>query len=143
MTVNADARPLAQRCVCRGKHLRIEGSLTKDSAVYTDALASCIASVLVKSAQAIDRRLAHEDSLESSGLENQLVNEVALSAEWSVVDSWTFKKQSHINILEEAALLRLVSKIALRNRSCTASYAEVPPIEAVRHQEVCPVCCGD
>ena len=143
LTVNADARPLAQRCVCRGKHLRIEGSLTKDSAVYTDALASCIASVLVKSAQAIDRRLAHEDSLESSGLENQLVNEVALSAEWSVVDSWTFKKQSHINILEEAALLRLVSKIALRNRSCTASYAEVPPIKAVRHQEVCPVRCGD
>ena len=106
LTVNADARPLAQRCVCRGKHLRIEGSLTKDSAVYTDALASCIASVLAKPAQAIDRRLAHEDSLESSGLENQLVNEVALSAEWSFVDSWTFKKQSHINILEEAALLR-------------------------------------
>ena len=117
-TVNADARPLALRCVCRGKHLRIEGSLTKDSAVYTDALASCIASVLVRSAQAIDRRLALEDSLESGGLENQLVNEVALSADWSVVDSWTFKKQSHINILEEAALLRLVSKIALRNQGC-------------------------
>ena len=118
LTVNADARPLALRCVCRGKHLRIEGSLTKDSAVYTDALASCIASVLVRSAQAIDRLLALEDSLESGGLENQLVNEVALSADWSVVDSWTFKKQSHINILEEAALLRLVSKIALRNQSC-------------------------
>ncbi len=118
LTVNVDARPLARRCVCEGKHLRIEGSLTKDSAVYTDSLASCIASVLVSAARRIDRRLAHEDSLEVRGLENQLVNEVALSAQWSVVDSWTFKKNSHINILEEAALLRLVSKIAQKNKSC-------------------------
>ena len=118
LTVNADARPLARRCVCVERHLKIEGALTKDSAVYTDSLASQIASVLVQSAQAIDRRLSREDSLDSAGLENQLVNEVALSADWEVVDSWTFKKNSHINILEEASLLRLISKLVPLNKSC-------------------------
>ena len=120
LTVNADSRPLARRCRCVSKHVKIEGSLTKDSAVYTDQLASCIASVLVSAAQTIDDLLAFQDSLKTDGLENQLVNEVALSAQWSVGASWTFRKQSHINILEECALLRLVSKLATLNRPCRA-----------------------
>lgn len=41
--------------------MKIEGSLTKDSAVYTDQLASCIASVLVSAAQTIDEVLAVPD----------------------------------------------------------------------------------
>ena len=78
VTVNVDARPLSRRCRCTERHIQIQGSYTKDSAVYTDQLASCIASVLVAAARAIDCQLLAEDSLQVVGLENQLVNEVAL-----------------------------------------------------------------
>lgn len=104
VTVNVDSRPLSRRCKCTEKHIQIQGSYTKDSAVYTDQLASCIASVLVAAARAIDCQLLAEDSLRVDGLENQLVNEVALSADWSVLDSWTYKKKSHINIFWRSAL---------------------------------------
>ena len=57
----------------------------------------------------IDEALEENDNIVVRGFENQLVNEVALSANWSVESSWTFKKDAHINLLEEAALLKLVS----------------------------------
>lgn len=51
-------------------------------------------------------------NLEIAGLENQLVNEASLSSSWKVHSSWSFKRQSHINILEEASLLRLANSLA-------------------------------
>ena len=43
------------------------------------------------------------------------MNEVAIAAPWEVVASWTFRKPSHINILEEAVLLRLVNRLGRRS----------------------------
>lgn len=115
LLVNADPRPLMLRCQCTSKHLQIAGSYTKESAVYVDALASTIASVLVNSSLVMDAVIEEENSLRVGGLENQLVNEVAIAAPWEVVASWTFRKPSHINILEEAVLLRLVNRLGRRS----------------------------
>ena len=109
LCINAKAGPLRKRCRCASKHVPVEGSLTKSSAVYVDKLAQTLAEVLVFSARSIDDILAEDDLGPIKGFENQLVNEIALSSKWTVGSSWTFKKEAHINILEEAALLRLVS----------------------------------
>ena len=114
LCINADPRPLMLRCNCKGKHVQIQGSITKESAVYVDDLASTLASVLVRSAKAIDASEEEGLALEVRGLENQLVNEVAIGAPWVVDSSWSFRKHSHINILEEAALLRLVNRLGRR-----------------------------
>ena len=116
LCVNARADPLRRRCKCTGRHLPVEGSLTKSSAVYVDDLAKELAAVLVNSAKIIDEALEEDDNVVVRGFENPLVNEMALSANWSVDSSWTFKKDAHINLLEEAALLKLVSFLGSKRR---------------------------
>ena len=51
------------------------------------------------------------DEIPTKGLENQLINGVALQADWRVVDAWDFKKQSHINILEFSVIERLAKRL--------------------------------
>lgn len=108
---------LALQCQCATKHVPVEGAYTKASAVYVDDLAAALASTLEKGIRrrnSLDRDLG---LITTKGLENQLVNEVAKSCTWKEVKSWKFKKQSHINILEEAALLRQASWIARDGKS--------------------------
>ncbi|CAL1144812.1 unnamed protein product [Cladocopium goreaui] len=69
----------------------------------------------------VRRRRAEALDVDISGLENQLVNEAALASKWEVLKSWNFRKQSHINILEEAAVLRLVNFLATYRRPLRAS----------------------
>ena len=113
LCINATTHRLRLRCQCRKKHVQIQGSLTKDSAIYTDGLADAIAMMMIESVTLLEEKFS-ETSMEVSGLENQLVNEAALCLPWEVVSSWTFKKESHINILEEASLLRLVNLLGRR-----------------------------
>ena len=51
------------------------------------------------------------------GLESLLVNDIMQTSQWKEASVWTFKKESHINILEESAILRLVSRIARSGRT--------------------------
>ena len=120
LCVNADVEPLCRRCQCTEKHLQVEGSYTKTSAVYVDDLAKTLAEVLVSAAEKVDKKVGADDCIVVDGFENQLVNEVALSAEWNVASKWTFKSESHINILEEAALLRLVSFLGTKMKPLRA-----------------------
>ena len=109
--VHADLEPLSVLCDRSHEHVQIAGQYTKKSATYTPALATLIAQVL---AAGIDRKRASLQCLESlnvGGLENQLVNAVALSADWKVDDAWDFKKNSHINILEFSVLEKLAKKL--------------------------------
>ena len=78
LIINADPRPLMRRCKCVGRHVQIQGSLTKGSAVYVDELAQTMAQVLLDGSRVVDAHLLDEDQLKVSGLENQLVNEIAL-----------------------------------------------------------------
>ena len=115
--VNIDLSKVALRCICSGRHVQVQGSLTKQSAVYTDELAKTLASCIGDAITSMKVRKIDELNLDTKGLENQLVNEVALSSKWEKVSSWTFKKESHINILEEASLLRLVHRLGSQCQS--------------------------
>ena len=44
--VNVDTSKLALRCKCAGKHVQVQEGYTKVSAIYSDALATTLASVL-------------------------------------------------------------------------------------------------
>eukprot|EP00435_Cladocopium_sp_Y103_P028739 s1351_g7.t1 len=107
--VNAELQRLSKRCECVEPHVRNEGGYTKASATYVprlvDALAFCFADAIRRVQKAREEDLC----VDVKGLENQLVNEVSLASHWEVHSSWTFKKQSHINILEEASILRLAN----------------------------------
>lgn len=99
-----------RRCQCNGPHLQVQGKYTKGSATYTDLLAEAIASDFATWISQEKSRIAEEAMPVSKGLESIGVNELAISGSWSVDSAWTFRKESHINILEEAALLRLAQR---------------------------------
>ena len=127
MSVHTDISPIALKCCCKTKHVPVQGVFTKASAIYTPALAAGIAKCLFDSLAAQKAKKIQELDLPVKGLENQLVNEVVLTAPWQTCASWTFKKKSHINILEMASVLRLAHKMAemckpLRIVNCVDSY---------------------
>ena len=107
-----DLAPLSLRCKCSTKHLQIQGALTKRSAVYTEELADALSAVFEKAILAKRKQDEDFDCIHSEGHENLLVNDVARSSHWKLVSSWTFRKQSHINLQELAAILRLIYKLA-------------------------------
>ena len=53
----------------------------------------------------------------SEGLESQLINEVCTSASWECSSVWTFRVNSHINILELSAVVRLVAGLVKKGKS--------------------------
>ena len=112
MSVWCELGPVDKRCICKSKHLQIQGVYTKGSAIYTDALAESLALCFVAALNKRKLDTQEEHGLQVKGLENQMVNEVVQSSEWRVDSCWTFRKQSHINILEMASLLRLVQKLS-------------------------------
>lgn len=120
--------PLYRCCCNKSLYVKVEGSLTKQSATYyVDALAAAIAEDFASAILAMRRRLREEDP-EVEGLENQLVDEVMLSAQWSVKRDWKFQAEGHnINLLEIRALHRLVrdqvyQKVSYRIAAMVDSY---------------------
>ena len=111
LAVNACLRRLRVRCDGSHSHVQICGGFTKNSATYTPELGRRLAATL---AEQVFRRRAFVDGLDEvpiKGLESQLVNGVALQADWKVVDVWDFKRQSHINILEFSVIERLAKRL--------------------------------
>eukprot|EP00435_Cladocopium_sp_Y103_P060225 s990_g22.t1 len=82
--VNVEMGALAKRCCCNGPHVRVEGAYTKASATYVPKLAATLAECLHGAILKVQLRRVEELDLQVAGLENQLVNEVALSASWEV-----------------------------------------------------------
>lgn len=99
------------RCICKKKHVPVQGSLTKKSATYTDGLAEALAKDFACAFEIMLREEDIQDDVFVQGLENQLVNEVAISSSWETQASWAFRKPSHINLLELKSLLKLVSDL--------------------------------
>ena len=118
MVAEADPTPLCRRCCCGKKHVKIEGSLTKESAVYTDELARALAEVLVSAISL--RKEAEKEILDGSekGLESIIVNEVATSSRWELEKVWTFRKMSHINLQELASVQKMVYDVSKKRSSC-------------------------
>lgn len=112
LSVHADLTPLRVRCDGSHVHVPIQGSYTKKSATYTPLLAARLAQVLAAGIEEKKAFMRGVDSKDLKGLESQLVNSVALSADWIVDAVWDFKKLAHINILEFSVLERLAKRLA-------------------------------
>ena len=118
MVVEADPTPLCRRCCCKVKHVKVEGSLTRESAVYTDELARTLASVLVDAIRL--RKEAEKELFEEScrGLESVLVNEITSTSSWNLEKVWSFQKMTHINLQELASVQKLAYEISKKNSGC-------------------------
>ena len=110
--VNVDLAAVRKRCRCLEKHLQVQGKFTKVSATYTDELARALATILAGSIQARKETARQIEQGPTAGLESQLVNDLMQSLPWKVSRQWTFRRMSHINILEESSLLKLCNDIA-------------------------------
>ena len=108
MAVHCDLAPVRLRCECSTNHEKVQGSLTKASAVYTDALADGLADVLTNAILAVSLKSRSDDLIDTNGLENALVNSTVKQSDWSHVSSWHFKRLSHINLQELSSVLHLV-----------------------------------
>ena len=117
LTVGMKLRHAALRCKCLGPHVPVQGSYTKKSATYTDQLSQALALDFACAFESLLHDEDEPDVVDVKGLENQLVNEVAISSFWKVNSSWAFKKPSHINLLELKSLLRLFSDLVKRRKS--------------------------
>ena len=111
VSVHLDLAPLSVRCDKSHTHVPIAGSYTKASATYVDGLAERLASVLSAGIKRHHMIVSDMNDGKGKGLESQVVNSLALCAEWEAESSWTFKKSSHINILEMAVLGRLAKSL--------------------------------
>ena len=114
---HADLSPVSLHCDGSHVHVPVEGKYTKKSATYTPKLAKAMAEVF---RIGIDRKKAElrGDDVAVRGLEDQLLNDLLVSSDWQLVQSWPFKAPHHINILEMAAVLKLVKMLVWKKLSC-------------------------
>eukprot|EP00434_Breviolum_minutum_P034390 symbB.v1.2.030438.t1/scaffold3423.1/size57148/1 len=110
LSVHVKPDHMDKRCQCTQPHIQVQGKYTKASATYTDLLAEAIALDFEIWIRSEKLRVAEEAYPDSKGLESVGVNNLAISGDWSVDTAWTFRKESHINILEEAVVLRLAQR---------------------------------
>ena len=111
LAVGIDLSPICRPCSRDHGHIRVQGKYTRESAKYTPLLAEALAHEF---SQAL-RRDSHVASLikaEVAGLENPIVNDIVLSSAWLEGSSWYWRAPVHINILETAAVLRLLRHLA-------------------------------
>ena len=109
--VNIDASSLSSKCSRDHDHIPIQGAYTRPSAVYCPGLALAIAKVFAKHLKAVDGCLAQQE-INVAGLESVLSNDLCQTLEWSCLSAWSWKRPSHINMLEGRAILRMLLNVA-------------------------------
>ena len=114
--INMIVNHLARPCTRDHDHVRIQGKFTKGSATYCDGLAEALAETFR------DHLLRRERAEKAEGLEDVVSNDLALAYPWETEDAWRWKGKSHINILESAATLRLMRKLARGGGDIRAVY---------------------
>ena len=112
LCVHLSPKHIDRRCMCTCKHVQVQGRFTKASATYTDRLAEALALDFADWIFSERRKLLSDSEPSSKGLESVAINDLAISCDWSVDAAWNFWKESHINILEESALLRMAQRCA-------------------------------
>ena len=115
--VNLDLKRLTLRCSRDHEHVVVQGAYTKASATYTPGLADALALTFAQGIKRFKQKIEDLTLPAVKGLESQVVNSVALSVEWAVDRSWTFRRNSHINILEFSVLEKLASYLVRSGRS--------------------------
>ena len=97
---------LSVACDGTHKHLRIEGQLTKPSAIYVPKLARRFALVFAAALQKLKRE--EEDHYLSPCIESVVLNDLLMTGSWKVDLQWHWATRSHINLLESHAYLSLL-----------------------------------
>ena len=94
-----NAQAMTVKCPGGHSHVPIQGSYTRDSAIYTDGVADHFADNFAFALQ--EKRLLEtcENSFRS-GKESVITNDILRTGGWRVVRHWFWKKKSHINLLE-------------------------------------------
>ena len=108
---NVDLRPLERPCTRDHEHVKIQGALTRPSAVYCPGLAKAFA-ILFRDHTKARKLTTQRLSLKTDGLEDILSNDVSTGLLWQTSDSWFWKSSAHINLLETAATMKLFRKKA-------------------------------
>ena len=94
-----DAGKMEVKCPGGHQHVRVEGKWTKASAVYTWELADHLAAGFERALKAISA--AESAQPEVSGLESPVVNDILSASDWKQQEKcWSWKRRSHINVLE-------------------------------------------
>ena len=109
LTFMLDAEGLDTRCPGGHDHVKIEGSYTSASAVYTWDLARHLALHFQKALRR--QQLADEDSFQVEGHESLVVNDALISRQWSLGKVWSWKAKQHINVLEIRSALEVVKEV--------------------------------
>ena len=112
--VHVSLKKVAVSCDRSHEHVVIQGAWTKASATYVPRLAESLAEILAEAVQAMKEKVSDLHKVAVRGHESQLVNSIALSSNWKAVESWTFGRLSHINILEMTVLAKLANHLAAR-----------------------------
>ena len=112
LTYLLDAEGLEVKCPGGHTHVRIEGSLTKGSAVYVWDLAAHFAKFFSKAL----RKVAFEESEEKPqlGFESVVINDVLAANTWAEEKVWDWRRKSHINVLEGHGALAVLSQASLQ-----------------------------
>jgi len=71
---------IAKRCICRTKHVPVQGKYTAKSATYTPQLAQAIARCFLHAIKSIQAFRHDQLDIEVKGLESLLVNDMAVSS---------------------------------------------------------------
>ena len=97
------------KCPGGHQHVRIEGSLTKKSAVYHPALASFLAGHIASAV----RKRSGLDERTPPRLESVVINDLLTQPGWEVLQDWIWERPAHINILESRSLVSLCKHLAV------------------------------
>jgi hypothetical protein len=104
-----DLENMNVRCPGGHQHVRIEGTLTKASAVYHPGLAAFIAEK-IKDAVFANDAPAEKKPAE---IESVILNDLLQKAGWKVEGDWWWKQPAHINVLESRSLVALFKHLVV------------------------------
>ena len=102
-----DPSRLEVKCPGGHTHIKIEGQLTKGSAVYTWPLAHHLAKEFSRVLRW--RSVFADKGPDVSGLESVVTNDILLTSRWRTQKCWQWKRKSHINVLEAHGGLAVVA----------------------------------
>ena len=102
---------LKRKCSRDHEHVVIQGQYTKASATYCPGLALAFAVFFKDHIRAIERA-SKRLSVSAAGLEDVLSNDICISLPWSNHAAWCWQGSSHINVLELAAVVKLLRDLA-------------------------------
>ena len=105
------AQMLERRCFGGLDHVKIEGGLTKGSAVYTWPLTRHLADEFTRAMRRL-KFLEEEDAINVSGHESVAVNDILHSSAWRTEKKWHWRRESHNNVSEVHAGLGVLAVAA-------------------------------